>query len=251
MKNPLLANFTWLPFRNDSAETIPPFAMMEVSGVVTDTNRAVLTCIKPTDDGRFFVSNGPFSVGSGDTGSCCASETRIVSYSGTIASGDTIGPVGGSWDASIAGAGLTVIGDTSYEDGYVLASALYPGLLHIKAPSGGIPGRVGGLLGTADCDVFQKSSSTVTLTGRSVPVFNFGTGAACASGDRHGIAGWCNGAWYVISEDCDDDGSQIIAGSFTATPTEPADAIDTETGGIGITIIGTNVTFTSTGYGIS
>jgi hypothetical protein len=49
----------WLAFRNDSGETIPPFAVLRITGVVTIAGRAVLTVSKPNaDGGTFYAVNG-------------------------------------------------------------------------------------------------------------------------------------------------------------------------------------------------
>lgn len=125
----------------------------------------------------------------------------------------------------------------------------------IKAPSGGIPGRVGTLLGSATCDVWERGveTSTIADSTEDITVYNWSTSSACATGDRYGFAVWSefDRTWYIVAEDCNDDGSAIIAGSITTTPTEPVDAINTEVGSGSIVLVAGSVTFTSSGYGIS
>ncbi len=82
----------------------------------------------------------------------------------------------------------------------------------IKAPTGGIPQRVGTLMGSASCDVYAASSSgVISDTTENITVWNWGTTAACANGDRYGWAEYRHPLWWVVSEDCGDEGSQINA----------------------------------------
>lgn len=100
----------------------------------------------------------------------------------------------------------------------------------IKAPSDGIPGRIGTLLGSATCDVWVEPSGSDNIedSGVNVMVMNWSVGAACANGDRYGIAGWCNNGWYVIAEDCADTGSEVNSfstGTFNDIPDDFDDEI--------------------------
>lgn len=106
-----------------------------------------------------------------------------------------------------------------------------PNLKLIKAPSGGIPGRVGTLLGGVICDVWVESTTNSQLvdSGEDIKVENWTTSAACANGDRYGIAGWVNGSWYVIAEDCNDEGGSVEPGTGGGTNPRVGDAVDTET----------------------
>jgi hypothetical protein len=107
---PLLENYTWFPFRNDSGEEIPAWSVLEVTGTVSGAGRATLTCRKPTNSGCTFVSSGPFSVQADKFGDCVVSPHRIVKYTGTVAAGDEIGPAPGQWYASNDEFGMMVLG---------------------------------------------------------------------------------------------------------------------------------------------
>ncbi len=86
------------------------------------------------------------------------------------------------------------------------------GQVLVKAPSGGIPQRVGTLMGSASCDVYAASASgVISDTTENITVWNWGTTAACANGDRYGWAEYRHPLWWVVSEDCGDEGSQINA----------------------------------------
>jgi hypothetical protein len=101
----------------------------------------------------------------------------------------------------------------------------------IKAPSGGIPGRVGTLLGGVICDVWKEAATTQQIedSGQDIKVMNWTTSAVCVNGDRYGIAAWINGGWYVIAEDCNDEGSTVTPASLATGGGTVGDAIDTGT----------------------
>ena len=101
----------------------------------------------------------------------------------------------------------------------------------IKAPSGGIPGRVGTLLGGVICDVWKEAATTQQIedSGQDIKVMNWTTSAVCVNGDRYGIAAWINGGWYVIAEDCNDEGTTLEPGAGSGTGGTVGEAIDTGT----------------------
>jgi hypothetical protein len=98
----------------------------------------------------------------------------------------------------------------------------------IKAPSGGIPGRVGTLLGGVICDVWKEAATTQQIedSGQDIKVMNWTTSAVCVNGDRYGIAAWINGGWYVIAEDCNDEGSTLQSVPMSSQFTDAGDAVD-------------------------
>lgn len=97
----------------------------------------------------------------------------------------------------------------------------------IKAPSGGIPGRVGTLLGGVICDVWKEAASTQQIedSGQQIKVMNWTTSSVCANGDRFGIAAWINGGWYVIAEDCNDEGSTLESVGMASAFSDAVDQI--------------------------
>jgi hypothetical protein len=119
----------------------------------------------------------------------------------------------------------------------------------IKAPAGGIPGRVGTLLGGAICDVWKESVTTQQIedSGDQLKVMNWATSPVCATGDRYGIAAWINGGWYVIAEDCNDEGSTVSPGTGGGTLPPPTNPIDPKVPTLITTGTFSNVTFSGTG----
>jgi hypothetical protein len=78
------------------------------------------------------------------------------------------------------------------------------------------------------CDVLVESPTTGQLedSGEDIKVENWATSAVCANGDRYGLAGWVNNSWYVVAEDCNDEGSTLQSASFASTVNSARDAID-------------------------
>jgi len=121
-----------------------------------------------------------------------------------------------------------------------------PNLKLIKAPSGGIPGRVGTLLGGVMCDVLVESTTTGQLedSGEDIKVENWATSAACANGDRYGLAGWVNNSWYVVAEDCNDEGSTLESVSITSTVSSVSDAVNLDNDPVSVASVVTDAGYT-------
>ena len=86
-----------------------------------------------------------------------------------------------------------------------------------------------------------------TLT---VKVLNWATSAACATGDRYGLASVIDGKWFITSEDCNDGGSTVQPGTGSSSGGRVTEAIDTSTLSPAVTIGQfRNVTFSGTGTG--
>lgn len=103
----------WLSFRNDSGETIPPCAVMRITGVIEIEGQAVLTVDKPdADGGTHYVFNGAFAVADGDFGSathsfpCCA----LFNPADAPAAGQQWGAQSGSWAIKKNISGYRVVG---------------------------------------------------------------------------------------------------------------------------------------------
>jgi len=219
-------------FRNDSAETVPAYGCMRVTGAAEVDNRWVTLIAKPNGAGNVFLFNGPTEVPAGEMGTAQGTKVVRAYYtSGTVTAGDTWGP-GSTWNVTSTGSpkAVTVFG-TVETNAVLLGSVTIPdvGQVLIKAPSGGIPQRVGTLLGSATCDVYQTSSSgVISDSTENITVWNWGTTAACANGDRYGWAEYRHPIWYVVSEDCGDEGTQVSA-SLSLSPADTGESDDFST----------------------
>lgn len=108
----------------------------------------------------------------------------------------------------------------------------------IQAPADGIPGRYRYTLGKATCTVVPQDLDGDLTTGddsdiyfpenpEQVEVWNWTTQPACTLGWRLGVANWVNDRWYIVAEDCSDEGSEIspiTTGGGMGDPTNPIDS---------------------------
>jgi hypothetical protein len=79
--------------------------------------------------------------------------------------------------------------------------------------------------------VWKEAATTQQIedSGQDIKVMNWTTSAVCVNGDRYGIAAWINGGWYVIAEDCNDEGVTVTPASLATGGGTVGDAIDTGT----------------------
>jgi hypothetical protein len=223
MSKSIYDNYFWIPFRNDSGETIPAYSSVKVTGVVSGGARTTLTVSKPDSSATMFATTGPFSVPADGYGSACVSVHRVAKFTGSIASGNRCKPKSGDWvleeDSSGQFVCLGVIDSTKSLGLFIQDQVSSGGVKLVKAPAGGIPGRVGTLLGYATCTIWTEASSNrlIQASTDTITVFNWTTSVVCKNGDRYGIAAWCNSAWYIISEDCNDKGSTVSPGTGGGT----------------------------------
>ena len=250
-----------LTFYNDTGETVPAYVIVRIQGTVTVGDREVLKVKKPgvADGGpsSWFMANSGINVEAGDFGALQGGDLVKVVYD----SGDSPGVR--SWYGIDGFKARSFTSGKPYfqvliedvadaTDKIALARLIPYSTLMIQAPSGGIPGRVGSLLGSATCTIIVRDSSTEQLAAStlSVKVLNWATSAACATGDRYGLADAIDGKWFVSAEDCNDDGSTVSPGTSKGTGGTVTDAIDTSTITPAVTVSQfNNVTFSGTGTG--
>lgn len=100
---------------NESGETIPGFAVMQISGWESDRNgRDYIKVKKPDGDGTMFLLNSPFPIENDKIGR--ANESGRVyglydSGDGTPAVDESWGPESGSWKLKKDNSGFFIIGD--------------------------------------------------------------------------------------------------------------------------------------------
>lgn len=114
----------------------------------------------------------------------------------------------------LTGSGVTEVLVTSANAGSAQVSKL------IVAPSGGIPPRVQGALGSATCDVWDDDGDElghIQDTGEDILVYNWATSAVLANGERFGIASWNGSMWLAVSDDCNDEGTTVQPDPGTGT----------------------------------
>ena len=103
---------TWDSFRNSSGETVPPYGVLQITGVETKNGRQILVVTKPAG-GTLYAVNGPSAVDAGRYGTCTTDVRFIAAYDtgdGTPSSGAEWGPKSGQWTLDPDGAGYLVLG---------------------------------------------------------------------------------------------------------------------------------------------
>lgn len=89
-----------IPFKNTSGETIPPFAVLRITGSQTIGGRAILEAQKPNTYGSQWSHylNGPMEVENTKFGSCTNIFPALADFgTGSIAQGELWGPRNNSW----------------------------------------------------------------------------------------------------------------------------------------------------------
>jgi len=102
-----------IPFRNDSGEEVPPFAVLRVTGLTTIGGRTVVTIGKPNTYGSQYSHfvNGPITVPADGYGTCTNDFPAMVSANGTATVGQLWGPRSGSWELESSTPGFIALGD--------------------------------------------------------------------------------------------------------------------------------------------
>jgi len=219
-----------LLFRNDSGETIPAYGIVRVTGYVEANGRNMVTVTKPATSVGSFIVNGREEVLANEYGYGFAGPVVRVTYhsSDSPNPGNILGVDGfqaRSYSSGQPVLDIVILGVIDSTNRIAFARLVPVQQLMIKAPSGGIPGRVGTMMQGAICDVMVMSSVDQLATSFvQLKVYNWSTSSACANGDRYGIAGLINGKWHIIAEDCNDEGSTIIPAGISVergTITDP------------------------------
>ncbi len=118
-------------FKNDSDETVPPFAIMQISSVDgVELGKAQLVhIIKPDGDGEAYMFNGPLAVRTGKKGRGRLTMPVVAKCNGTLAIGDVVGPAEDSWAVNNEGDGYKCLSsnpgnDEEGDPGFVLVASL-------------------------------------------------------------------------------------------------------------------------------
>lgn len=89
-----------IPFKNDSAESVPPFGVMRVTGIETIGGRPIVKIGKPNTYGSQYSHyvNGPIEVAAGAYGTCTNEFPALAATNGTASGGQLWGPRDDSWE---------------------------------------------------------------------------------------------------------------------------------------------------------
>lgn len=125
-----------LVFKNDSDETVPPFAIMRVTlitGLALDGSQ-LFHCNKPNSTGVTHIFNGPFEVRKGKKGRGRMTMPLVARYKGSAGGGVSLGPVNDSWAVQDKGLGYTSCGNEAFTETDPNANGLV--LLNIDSKGG-------------------------------------------------------------------------------------------------------------------
>jgi len=105
----------WLEFRNDSAESVPPFGIIRLTGSITRRRQTVLKAEQSNTYGSQFLHaiNGPQKISASKYGLCTLDFPAIARYDdsdGSPAFGEAWGPRNGDWKLRKSTAGFQIIG---------------------------------------------------------------------------------------------------------------------------------------------
>lgn len=78
----------------------------------------------------------------------------------------------------------------------------------VKGPDGGISGRIGLIPGVGTCDVWGLDENGMLVSkGETITVINWAVSPVFSNGNRFGWVDYYDGAYWVVSEDCNDEGT--------------------------------------------
>lgn len=194
-----------IQFRNDTSETIPAYACMQVTGTEEQASRNIFVVKKPLvatnllDDQ--FLFNSQYEVPAGEYGTaqtgCVFRAIKSVSFS----AGERVGPVSNAWTVG-KGPFYTFLGEDAIQTDCVRL-VCNEGLILASAGSG-IPARSGATLGRNTVTIHRLSISgsdrVIDNTGLSVTAYNLAADAV-ASG-AYILLKRLENIFVVIWEDC-------------------------------------------------
>lgn len=247
-------------FYNDSSETVPAFGIVRVQGYVSAFDRNVLKVRKPgvasTGPGAWYMANGPRDVEVGKYGLLQIGPLVQVLYhaSDSPSARDWYGIDGFRARSYPNGQPhfQVLIEDVIDATNKLAWARLIPfSSLMIQAPAGGIPGRVGSLMGAATCTiiVMNQTNDQLAASSSTVKVHNWATSSACATGDRYGLANYVDGRWRIAAEDCNDGGSTVQPGTGSVGGGTVTELIDTTIYPAAAALGSYEMRFTGTGTG--
>lgn len=194
-----------IQFLNDTSETIPAYACMQITGTQEQASRNIFVVKKPIVttnllDDRFLF-NSQYEVPAGQYGTAQTGCVFRAIKSQSFTAGDRIGPNNTEWTVG-KGALFTYIGDDSVvsncirlvpNDGLILAVA-----------TTGVPARSGSTLGKASVSIKNLSISgsdrLIASTSQGVDAFNVAS-TAVASG-AYVLLQRLGTVFVVIWEEC-------------------------------------------------
>ncbi len=214
----------FLPFTNDTGETIPAHGLMELVG---DAGERGFIALKPRTDNCFCFLNGPVAVPTGHAGQTYAGiEGLIVATDGTAAAEEEWGAAAGSWLATSGKKGFVAMADGEGSLAYVRR----------LMPTGGSGGQTWVKI-TGGATLLNKTTyaaaGNLTTFDPATGVWSDVSGSVYIAGNVDGLTQWTVGGRYEASP----NGTITITGTphdfYTAMGDVNASAVTDGPGVIG------------------
>lgn len=205
----------WLTVYNNSGEGIPPYAVMEVTGVAAHNNgELVFTVDQPTgiQIPAALIFNGPTTIATGAYGrgtqDCPA---QVLADPGvTFSVGDRCGPESGEWWLTDAGYAFTVMGvDPTVTPAIsavhfrVIVQRTELGSAFVgKNGSSAIAAMSGTSISSGTVTLYRKSGSSIVSTGATVTAYNMAGEVAADAYVQ--VKQDAYGTWWVDVEKCEE-----------------------------------------------
>lgn len=192
------ADFFPVPFRNDSNETIPAFAVMRVTGVATGMSIPLVTVAKPSSSfQRLYLVNGPIPVAGGSKSrempgfGTWADQAGFVLYddANTPAYGESWGPSDGSWEIKKWRYGFTILGGAASG----IVGTIQHQVNHFWGQTQGALNK--GSTGTIEIYDGNDADTTNTMAGVKNKYANVGD-------NKKVSVEWLGGSWYAKAAEC-------------------------------------------------
>ena len=208
--------FPPIKFRNDSGETCPAYACMEVTGTATVGGRTVFTIDKPsTHWGGPYLFNLHRDVANGEYGLADAGVEVFGLSDRPTAAGYRFGPQAGSWSLqeTVTGPFMQAADEANIGSGVarLIKQPNHPQIKVFYTPVAGINARSAGKYGKATCTMRiltadgsgnLSPSNQTDSTGATVTetVHNMGSDPVGGSEDIQAV--WIDGFWIANWEEC-------------------------------------------------
>jgi hypothetical protein len=195
-------HFRWFEFRNDSAEQIPAFGVVRLTGIVVlEPGRVVLTVDKPDTFGcqHRCAINGPVPINAGKLGTLTREPLVPALFDtadGTPAFGEAWGPREGSWKLRKNTGGFVIVGTTNATAGLALVEPAP--LLSLTGKTDAVIGKGG----TGTVSIYTGTLGAETDSGENLPVvYNRFADVATSKWVRCAWNAESNG-WELVAAEC-------------------------------------------------
>jgi len=200
-------------FHNAYSGTVPPFGVMEVTGIQISNNVAVMQTTRPTTSyGRAgaYLFNGPRQVATTIRGVGVRGIVIAAGDANTYATGDRMRVKASTFFVEKHPCGnLVCVGKYELrgeDDIYLCIDVGYPATIDFVAPGGGIAAATGTTtitMGSASCDIWDDNGTAGQITDTTFNETIYNKFAEAIPASARGFASLDNaGQWRAVSWSC-------------------------------------------------